>query len=426
MERILIEQNPWWENAKAINQDKDLLAYQNAKIQFPLPTLTIGKGLYILRGPRQVGKTTLVKNMIKERLKIAEPDSVFYFSADSGYPLEQAIREFLDFSKAKERSMFLDEITNDEKWSTKIKYLIDSGKITDKDTIVATGSSSIDLKSGGERLPGRLVEGKEYLFYPYSFRDYAARDKASCGLLDFDIESAKKIHLSETLKHSFITYLGNGGFPPVWNTERELARERYARWIEGMVSKARKSTIYARELLTSLGEKTVFDFMGLSKETSIKSHHTVEDYISFFEAGMIGKLVYNYSLALNGPDPKKEKKFVFLDRFICELFSPKRDESLVVEDIVGSHLLRICDEMYFYRDKKGEIDFLCRIGSELIPVEVKWQNEIIESDALHMRKFKKGFLITKDKFAIYGNVIAVPAFVFLAMTGVTIAKRHVL
>jgi hypothetical protein len=426
MERILIEQNPWWEDAKAIEQDKDLLAYQNSKVRFPLPELAIGKGLYILRGPRQVGKTTLVKNMIREKLKITESNSVFYFSADSGYPLDQAIREYLDFSKAKEKSMFLDEITNDEKWATKIKYLIDSGKIGERDTIVVTGSSSIDLRAGGERLPGRLVEGNEYLFYPYSFRDYAANDLPSCGLLDFDVNSAKKIHLSEKLKRSFITYLGNGGFPPVWNTERELARERYARWIEGMVSRARKSTIYSRELLARLGEKTVFDFLGLSKETSIKSHHTVEEYISFFEAGMIGKLVYNYSLAINGPDPKKEKKFIFLDRFICELFSPKRDESLVVEDIVGSHLLRICDELYFYRDKKGEIDFLCRIGSELVPVEVKWQNEITESDALHMRKFKKGFLVTKDKFAVFGKVVAVPAFVFLAMIGVTIAKRKIL
>ena len=43
-----------------------------------------------------------------------------------------------------------------------------------------------------------------------------------------------------------------------------------------------------------------------------------------------------------------------------------------------------------------------------------------------MRKFDKGFLITKDKFAVFGQVIAVPAFVFLTMIGKTVAKRRIL
>jgi predicted AAA+ superfamily ATPase len=426
MERILIEQNPWWENAGAIDGDKHLIEYQNAKVKFPLPELDLSRGVYILRGPRQVGKTTLIKNMIKDRLKKTEPEGIFYFSAESGYPLDQAIRDYLDFSKAKKKVMFLDEITNDEKWATKIKYLIDSGKITGNDLIVATGSSSIDLKAGGERLPGRYAEGKEFLFYPYSFRDYSGGGIQECGILDFNINAAKKLQLREDLRTSFFQYIKNGGLPSVWNIERELARERYARWIEGMISKGKKSVVYARELLTKLPEKTTFDFSGLAKETSIKSHHTVEDYLSFFEAGMIGKLLYNYSLAINGPDPKKEKKFIFLDPFISEIFSSKRNESLIVEDIIGSHLLRISDQLYFYRDKKGEVDYLCKIGKELVPVEVKWRNKVKESDALHMRKFGKGFIVTKDTFAVFGNVIAVPAFVFLALIGKTIAKRGVL
>lgn len=426
MERILIEQNPWWSDPKAIDKDKHLLDYNSAKVKFPLPNLAVKNGVYVLRGPRQVGKTTLIKNMIKERLKNNDPETLFYFSAESGYPLEQALREYLDFANTKKKTIFLDEVTTNEKWATKLKYLIDSGKISNNDVVVITGSSSIDLKSGAERLPGRSIEGREYFFYPYSFRDYTEKNIPYSDLVKFDLASAKKLHLNEELRAAFVQYIKNGGFPPVWNTDRELAKERYARWIEGTVSKSKKSIIYARELLTKLNEKTVFDFLGLARETSIKSHHTVEDYLSFFEAGMFGKLIYNYSLAINAPDPKKEKKFIFLDRFISELFPPNRKESLIVEDIIGSHLLRVCDHLYFYRDKKGEIDFLCKVGRELIPVEVKWKKEVRESDALHMRKFGKGFIITKDKFAVFGNVLVIPAFVFLALIGKTIAKRKVL
>lgn len=426
MERRLIEQNPWWEEPAAIEKDRHIVEYNNAKVRFELPNLKINGGLYILRGPRQVGKTTLLKHMIKQRLKTDPPQSILYFNAESGLSLDEAIRDYLDFSDEKKKTIFLDEITIDPKWATKIKYLIDIGKITKNDTVVITGSSSLDLKEGAERLPGRFIEGNEYLFYPYSFRDYIKKDLPSASILNFDIEVAKKLYLNEEIRRSFTTYIKNGGLPPVWNIDRELARERYARWMEGMISRAKKSTIYSRELLEKLGKKTVFDFLGLSKETSIKSHHTVEEYLSFFEACMIGKVLYNYNLAINGPDPKKEKKFIFLDRFISELFYEAREESLIVEDIIGSHLLRVCDRLHFYRDKKGEIDFLCEIEKKLIPIEVKWQKEIAPSDAAPLKKFGRGFLITKDTIATYGQVIAVPAFVFLALIGTTLSKRKIL
>ena len=46
--------------------------------------------------------------------------------------------------------MIIDEATEDAKWATKIKYLVDAGKISDKDLLIITGSSSIDLKQGGK------------------------------------------------------------------------------------------------------------------------------------------------------------------------------------------------------------------------------------------------------------------------------------
>ena len=123
---------------------------------------------------------------------------------------------------------------------------------------------------------------------------------------------------------------------------------------------------------------------------------------------------------------KKEKKFIFLDPLFTEALSSRMEECKIIEDIVGSHLLRICDNLHFYRDKKGEVDFLCEISGELMPVEVKWQNNINASDAVHLKKFKRGFLVTKDTLAVFGNVVAVPAFVFLAIIGQTMVKRRVL
>ena len=74
----------------------------------------------------------------------------------------------------------------------------------------------------------------------------------------------------------------------------------------------------------------------------------------------------------------------------------------------------------------AEIDFLCELDGELVPVEVKWQNEVNKAVAIHLKKFGKGFIITKDTLDIFGSVMAVPAFVFLAMIGKTMVKRKVL
>ncbi|MGC9005014.1 MAG: hypothetical protein ACP5JC_00070 [Candidatus Micrarchaeia archaeon] len=45
MERILIEQNPWWANANAIEQDKHIQEYRNTQVKFPLPALRVQSGV---------------------------------------------------------------------------------------------------------------------------------------------------------------------------------------------------------------------------------------------------------------------------------------------------------------------------------------------------------------------------------------------
>ena len=89
------------------------------------------------------------------------------------------------------------------------------------------------------------------------------------------------MYVGETLRKAFITYVRNGGLPPVWNIDRELSRERYARWVEGLMARHGKSQRYAKEIIARLGERQLLIFLVYPTETSIKSHHTVESYLSF-------------------------------------------------------------------------------------------------------------------------------------------------
>ncbi|MBI5036762.1 ATP-binding protein [Candidatus Micrarchaeota archaeon] len=427
MKALLVEQNPWWSDKLAIHRDKHVVEFEQQKVRFEPPLLDLTKGgVYVLRGPRQVGKTTLLKLMIKSLLEAggANPQQVAYANLESGTGFGD-LAEYVDFSANQgRRYLFVDEATAEPGWAAKVKYLVDSGKMTPDDVLVVTGSSSLDLKKGAERLPGRGIEGNEYLFYPYSFARIA-------GIREEGVPSLKAIEkkfLDAKLHGLFTRYLRNGGFPPAWNQDPALLKERYARWIEGAISKEGKSVLYARELLEKLTQKTTFDFLSLARETSIVSHHTVASYLDSFNYLMIGKLAYNYNAAIAAPDPKKEKKFLFTDPLLSSMFG-KRLESLVVEDVVGSHLLRVCDQVCFYRDKKREVDYLCKFGNEWWAVEVKWSENLKPEWVKNLAAFKlaqKKFLLTKNVFEKRGNVVIAPTYAFLAAIGKTVAPRKIL
>ena len=79
----LMDQNPWWRDPKAILKDKHIMALDKSKVQWD-PRLKYKfdlniDAIYTLRGPRQVGKTTLVKDMIRHLIKSQVPTrSIFY------------------------------------------------------------------------------------------------------------------------------------------------------------------------------------------------------------------------------------------------------------------------------------------------------------------------------------------------------------
>ena len=108
MEERLLFHNPWWSDAARIDLDKSVKAVENSSIKWSQEKVVrfdLEKdAVYTLRGPRQVGKTTLIKNMIRGLLKSGtKPQSIFYYSLDLERKPEDIVRifqQFLEFSKA--------------------------------------------------------------------------------------------------------------------------------------------------------------------------------------------------------------------------------------------------------------------------------------------------------------------------------------
>ncbi|MDI6721318.1 MAG: AAA family ATPase, partial [Candidatus Aenigmarchaeota archaeon] len=177
----LFGQNPWWKDKSLIDKDYDIVKWKEKKYRWVpgiIEKISLKPfALHIITGPRQSGKTTTIKLLIKKLLDKEEPKSIFYFNCENlaDYrELTEVLESYIEFKAANsiEASfIFLDEITLPKEWYRSIKYLIDKGKFT-RDAVIITGSSSLSVKREVELFPGRRGKGEDFILYPLSFRGF--------------------------------------------------------------------------------------------------------------------------------------------------------------------------------------------------------------------------------------------------------------
>lgn len=437
----LLSFNPWWEKKEAIESDPDIEKFRKEKIKY-FPEFDIKNGIYVIRGPRQVGKTTLVKLKIKELLEKNEPKNIFFYSFElSRKPedIHNKIMEYLETVAQKgKKYMFLDETTTIPEWSRAVKLLVDKGDIGTDDCVLVTGSSSIDLRKGAERLPGRGIEGKEFFYLPCSFRCYLKLkgieipSKNILNQKEFYKSAKKNIAKIITLNKEFFNYLSDGGFLYSINHGKdELTLEKYARWLEGDFVKWGKNPLVVKEILQAIIKKkcSQFSYHSIAKESSVSSHNTIIDYLDMLDEELFLKTI-NKTLLPFKIERKKEKKAFFMDPLliaVAERWADQRlPEACKVEQTVQNHITRI-GSVYFYNDGKKEIDCVVKLKSKAVGIEVKWSDNIKSSDIYGVRKTDIPYILSKETLKIDGNVPVIPVSLFLAMlnTG-EIIKRNVL
>lgn len=160
-------QNPWWES----------------KPMQPLPTTRrhlvhsirqrIDRRLapiVVVRGPRQIGKTTAQLQVLEDLLKEGvPPQHMFRVQCDELPSLRDVAEPILRLADWYERSvlrrsinevahagqrtyLFFDEVQNLKDWAAQLKSLVDSAQTT----VVVTGSSALRIELGRDSLAGRI------------------------------------------------------------------------------------------------------------------------------------------------------------------------------------------------------------------------------------------------------------------------------
>ncbi|MCP5106936.1 MAG: ATP-binding protein, partial [bacterium] len=398
-------QNPQWDGAENFSRDPSLEKLEKApkilshpvKNRIPLENDRI----FIMKGPRQIGKTTLVKLMMKELLQNGTPpEALLYLASDiaglkSEHDLFTALMTYNQFNAVKEagtRFIFLDEVTAVADWQTAIKKAYDSG-ILRNTFLLATGSSALDLKRGSERLPGRRgkhPQENDLEMLPLLFRHYVENmvptiklpEAWKPGGMSFKelYENAHQLSYYELeVKKAFDDYLLTGGLPVsiseyLKNQGGTVSPEPYHTYLQSVLGDAMKigkSERYFREIITAVISKRFepLDAHLITQMTAVGSHNTIADYLEALDGFyVLRSILQPKTLGSVLPAFKKRKKIYFRDPFFYHVlhawvngifdpfqlsFEKLRDpvfKSKLVENIVGAHLMTAPGTLFFWRN----------------------------------------------------------------------------
>lgn len=394
--------NNWWKKNEAILEDKNIRDWSLSTFKWePRLNKTIEdeEVIYVLRGPRRVGKTTLLKLRIQSLLESGvTPENIFYYPCDAletPKQLTTVIDTYL--SEVRKKSewayLFIDEISMLKEWQRAIKLLIDAGKFKDC-TVILTGSHSIDLRKGSESLAGRRgrIDKLRYgtpdkILLPAKFSEYVETIQPDLShkiqeLQLLSIERRKRMILelaegriptelkklaffSKELMVFFEGYLLTGGIAPAiheYTLNRKISRDTYAIFVHFVVRDIcswGQDENYARQILRRIIETLASNvsWNSLREDTEIQDHKTAEAYVKVLKDSFVVAYLYHLDVEKGSAYYKKEKKAYFQDPFIfhaCrswvygkdgyemsqEFLSKPENKSKLVECVISNHISR--------------------------------------------------------------------------------------
>lgn len=174
--------NPWWRDNGWAAVDADLVDARNSGLSYRsgvLDALEPG-GLYLLRGPRRVGKTVAVKQAIEDLLHEGAPPTSVVRTAVDGWAAKE-LRTLTQntalppIPMGATRYWFLDEVTAmTGNWAEQIKWLRDNDPGFRAATVVLTGSNAAALTVAAGVLAGRRgkLTNLDRTLLPMGFRTF--------------------------------------------------------------------------------------------------------------------------------------------------------------------------------------------------------------------------------------------------------------
>lgn len=336
----------------------------------------------ILIGPRQVGKTTLLKQIAKNE------DNILWINADNIEDRELLAHSSSTRLKAiigNNKIVIIDEAQRISDIGIKLKLIIDEIKNVQ---LIATGSSSFELSNQiNEPLTGRKYE---YKMYPLSFNEL--------------VQNSNLLDELKMLEHRLIY----GSYPDIINNygnENEILQQLsnsylYKDILEwNKIKKSDKLIKLLQALSFQIGNQVSYhelgQIVGLNSET-------VESYINLLEQSYVVFKLSSFSRNLRN-ELKKSHKIYFYDNgvrnSVIANFNPinlRNDIGALWENYLLSERIKYCaynkiySNKYFWRTHSGqEIDYIEEREGKLFAYEFKWN---INKKVIVPKSFKNAYL----------------------------------
>ena len=330
--------------------------------------------IQVIAGPRQVGKSTLVKQVVKTLTipyTIETADAIDSNDAQWISDVWETVRQQMIFRGQKEHLLVIDEIHKITNWSEKVKREWDSDTFADRNIkVVLLGSSRLLLKKGlTESLMGRfeLIRMSHWSF----------------------------CEMHEAFGWDINRYIYFGGYPggaTLVNNERRWRQYVTDSIIGPSIDKdvILTSTIYKPALMRNLFElgcaysgeelslnKVLGQLQDAGNVTTLSNYLTILNECNLLTGlqkfardkarkyNSVPKFqVYNSALlsSLNG----KSYEQAFTDSKLWGRW---------VETAIGSYLINHADEigykLYYWREASDEVDYILELRGETIAIEVK-------------------------------------------------------
>jgi predicted AAA+ superfamily ATPase len=326
----------------------------------------------LITGPRQSGKTELLKHSYKKYL---------YYSIDALDVKQRVLEDPRSFFE-KDQNIIFDEIQEVPELLHYIKEVVDNNRRPGR--IILTGSQQFSLMQGvSESLAGRIAI---FNLLPLSYAEIKKYKKRSLGDL-----------------------LVRGSYPQI-QTQKNLNHELwFASYIKTYVERDLRQQIQIKDMrafeqflqLLASRVSQELNLNRLAAEVGVHSQ-TVKSWISALEAAFIVFLLNPYYENF-GKRIIKSPKLYFYDSGLLAYLLKERDSEKILlgamsgaifENFVLSELMKNYlhhgrqSPLYFWRSQSGvEVDVLIDEGRSLGAVEIKLTKTLYKQHTQNLEKF---------------------------------------
>lgn len=390
------------------------------------------KEILAVKGPRQAGKTTLMKMLInwlikekaiqQERIKFLTFEDLEIQEKFNENP-----KEFIEsFIQGKGKHYFVfDEFHYAIDGGRKLKLLFDT---VENVKFLVTGSSSLEITAFSRNLVGRVFS---FNLMPFSFREFMQKNKLAekynemnSKVMKFifngkNFEISNDIFLKDVMK-TFGKYVVYGGYPEVVKannieTKMIVLKNIYETYIgKDIITLLKIHDIFKfRKLVTALASSTggITNYNNLAELLS-GYYKEITGLLNILEETFIIRIVRPYHKNLR-TELRKNPKIYFIDtglrNYAVNDFSDinnRADRGVLIENVVHNSLAVMSKDFnkikYWRTLGKAEVDFVAETMKGIVPIEVKFismkKPKISKSFRSFISTYKpeRGLIVTKD------------------------------